>query len=263
MSVGGVSVRGLLLHGTMKYASLAVLVAACGGTGGGPNAVLADLPTFTIRLETTELVDADTDSDHRPTMVSIEVFYDEDDFVDRHGGCAKLPELAGTLDGARLDLVSLGADTDESECELPRLTTTLEHGIADDRVIVTLDDGQITAIATYDMVQARTAELLSHPDWRFRADDRLVLWWSHLADLPADAVFSVGFRRGADFMLLAHDFMNEEIYAQIPNPAVVTGDGAIELRFDAEIGTTTSCSGADRCTFRNSRTYAHATTIDP
>ena len=248
----------------------ALLLGACPTPGSDSNASLADLPNLRVSVQTSG------SSDDKPTSGFVSVSYDEPAFVAAHGHCATLgDDLGGELDGTDLDATSLGSNDEEfGGCYYPLLP--FEIWFADDGAPeLTIFDESLTVRAEFPAgaFEAHRPILLEPGEWRFRGGQQVRVGWSHPADLAeaplqwTDVAFHIGDRgrrnaNGDNAFPLSPQLDGEEIRFTVPSPPPITGPGFITFQMGYSGGAATTCTGATRCEYGASRSFAHTVEIE-
>ena len=243
----------------MQRSWLVLALVACGPP---VNATLADLPELRVQLQTNREVD-NNDDDRSPRWVMAWLYYDAEAFMATHGGACATLDVSGTFNGADLDLANPGQnDEDGTTCMTPYLDTKMVLG-ADEPGHLVLDDGGHTIEATYAPgVLTRVARLESHPSWSFRAGERVIVSWSHPADLvgraASDIEVRVGYADGQDVAINGNE-IHFTVPKLPPNDAKVVD---IILRPFSEPGEAQSCTGAPRCGYDALLGYEHTVHLE-
>ena len=231
------------------------LLAACSTSDVTPNATLAELPDLALRVIARPEVTT-IDADTRPTELAVFLEYDDELFGP--DPCATLAGITARFDGIPLSLQTNGRQDDAfGYCVLPMLGGTVELGLAGEHEVV-VEDGTHTITARFDNTfAARTATLVSHPQWSFAAGDEVVVVWSHPAEVP-DIRFEQDFD---DFFDMRAERVDDELHFRIAEQPPLRGDGRVSFIGTPEADRAIECTGADACILENHRSFVHTATI--
>jgi hypothetical protein len=252
----------------MILASLLVL-AACDGA----NTTVAGLPGLFVTLIGTALPEYLDDELH-PSRVDVELGYNVSSFRDSHdGACATVGSDTGArLDDTELELVDQG-ESYENEGGAGCLFPTLQGDFlfrpgATHTLVVGDDTATVTAEYAAASMEPAIATLRSHPEWRFRAGDQVVVGWPRPQDLaPLETTFHVGFYlRGPgspNHFDMPFQVVGDELHFQFPATLPVSGEGDMKFEMTTKRGPAVSCEGATGCPFSAPRTYRRRAFVDP
>jgi hypothetical protein len=221
-----------------------------------PKFTMADLPHAGFRVFATDIVDGDTDDATTFARFTVRVEYD----ATALNACAVIDPVFATVEGNLLDVVTNG--NGKNPCATPELEGFSKIPTSGDITIV-VGDSTRAITGHFAALAGHVATLRSHTTWKFKAGDRVVVGWSHPADLDAPQPFEIAIENIAQpnkVTRLIPEHTGDELRFTIP--ALEPGEARMHFDGGMQSGTAELCSGGESCWFSSHHAYTRAATIE-